>query len=199
MRKSLLSAFFLSFVLIFVLSNPAYSAYLMVDELYFQDSYVYISLESSVTDEIDVYSFIEDGVEITAEYKIRLFRRQGFLTPDEEITNINVSFFARKDFINDGYEVKASIDDRNKVYWFHVIDDMYNRTIRVNDLRIIAISFLLNNYPEQSEYYIQAELSYVSLELYPPLSLIYNLLGNWNYHSKKVESRGFRVDGILLE
>lgn len=193
------AVFFLIFFLIFVSVAPLFSAGLLIDEVYFSEGNVYVSMESSVTDAVDIFSYVEDGIELNVEYNVTVYRKTGFLSPDVEITNVPVTFIARKDFINNGYEVNAFIDGQIKDYWYYDASNLYYRLIRIDSLKLVSIEHLRDTEPEPSDYYVIAQVSFTTLELYPPLSIIYNLLGNWNFNSKRIKSRIFRVDGIVME
>lgn len=166
-----------------------------ISDIYFEDNFLLLSVQTSITDILDIHGFIEDGIDLEVSYEIFVFRKMSFLVPDELVTNILIYRQVTKDFINDGYELVETVANTEKVYWYRDVIPLYQKISGIKDFPVIMGTDL----SATSVYYAQIQVKYISLKLYPPLSIIYNILGKWNYTSKKIKSRTFSANGLLLE
>lgn len=193
--KRILRTFFLLCLLLSSRSLLFSDDHFLIQGIGTQNGALVASFYAFVTDEIDLAGLLDDGMELTVEYHISLFlSREGFLRPDIELTNFTVTYNTEIDFINDGFQVRQSTASES-VFWYRTSAEAVVRLCRLVETEICDLGFL----SEGENYYIESSVDFTSLELYPPLSLIYGLLGKWNYSSPVTQSRIFNQNGIFVE
>ena len=102
---------------------------------------------------------------------------------------------AKKDILNGGYEVTGVAGGIGIGLWFSKPDEVVQYLSTLKRVPLITEE----NLKPDSDYFAEVQLEATSLKLYPPLSLIYNLFGKWNYSSPKIRSRKFNRNGISME
>lgn len=181
--------------MLFAGAGSLHAASLQISKMYIDDETLYMSFISSVTDAINIVSIVNDGINIEFKYTICVYRNMGILLPSELLVKRTVLISAKKDFINDGYEIMLLDGSAKRYLWISGIPKLYDTLMKVNGIFLVDLSQL----DERSDYYAEVQLQVTSLKLYPPLSIIYNLFGNWNYTSRKIRSRMFNKDGFAAE
>ena len=127
--------------------------------------------------------------------RLRLFKIGGYFIPDQLIKKIEVKLNAKKDILNGGYEVTGVAGGIGIGLWFSKPDEVVQYLSTLKRVPLITEE----NLKPDSDYFAEVQLEATSLKLYPPLSLIYNLFGKWNYSSPKIRSRKFNRNGISME
>jgi hypothetical protein len=176
-----------------LLTSNVYSAGIKLKHLKSRNNILYCSLRAYVNDTIDMAWILNQGINLKANYSISLYQRNKRWGPDTLLTNVTVYYRSQKDVINNGYEVESIIAGHKKEYWISSQESLFKFLMNTPYTPVIS----LNDLSSDQEYYLQFQLSITSLELYPPLSLIYQLLGRWSYRSPKINSRIFSFDSIL--
>lgn len=136
---------------------------------------------------------LNQGIDLKAKYNISIMKKNKRWGADIVMTNVTIFYQSKKDVINNGYEVILEYGGYQKEYWMSTQEDLFELLLNTP----MAPLYSLNNLSRKDSYYIQSQLSITSLELYPPLSIIYQLLGRWSYTSPKNNSRIFNYDSIL--
>ncbi len=180
-------------VVLLLLSLQAYSAGIKIDRLYQKNKLVYVSVKSFVKDAIDLSWILNQGIDVKARYSITLYRKNKRWGGDIPVTNTVILFKSKKDVINEGYEVTLETDIKKSDFWISSQESLFAFILHTPVTPVVTLYELDPN----EEYYLQLQLSITSLELYPPLSLIYQLLGRWSYTTPKINSRIFTYDSIL--
>jgi hypothetical protein len=142
---------------------------------------------------VDLDKIIADGIEIEASYQIYLYRKTGVFIPDDLVSKDTVLYKAKKDFFNNGYELIEYSRDSEMSMWFYKIEELKYFLMNLERVRVINLEKL----NQDAVYYAEVQLVVTSLKLYPPLSVIFNLFGKWNYTSPKIRSREFNRHGII--
>lgn len=180
---------------ILVLIPNIFHSRLIISKMSIQKDNLNISLFSDSTNFIDMGKIIDDGMNIKVIYHFTLKKKGEKINPDQIITNLNLLFQNKKDVINDGYESQAYFNKESWKRWFPNINELLTYLLVINNFKIISMKTLDMN----SSYFLEIQQEIISLELYPPLNLIYNMMGNWNYSSRKIRSKYFNMNGILNE
>lgn len=180
---------------ILLTGNTLYAASLRITRMAIDDETLYMSVESSVTDAVNLVKIVNDGISVEFKYTIWVYRQMGLLLPNELLLKRTVIVSVKRDFVNDGYEILMLDGSSKKFYWISGLYRLYDKLMKVDSIFLLDLSQL----DESSEYFAEVQLEVSSLKLYPPLSIIYNLFGNWNWTSKKIRSRIFNRDGFITE
>lgn len=176
-----------------LLSVPVFGAGIRLDSISYNNQVVYVTLKAFVKDAIDLNWILDQGINLKVQYSISLYRKNKRWGNDLMITNLTVRYQAAQDVINKGYEVELQYEHKKKQYWLSGKDTLHAFLMQTPPVGLISRSQLEAGH----HYYIQFYISITSLDLYPPLSLIYHLLGRWSYTSPRINSRLFSYEDFL--
>lgn len=191
--------FFLSMavlVFIFTAANILYSkkkGKVAVTKVFLTNNYIYIAIRSSFEQSVDIERIITEGIELKVNYHISVYKIMGGLLPDELVTKTTVYYKVQEDIINSGYELTEYSKDDEMGMWFSEVSELKYFLMNLDDVKVINRGKM----EEDFNYYIELQLVVNSMKLYPPLSIIFNLFGKWNYTSPKIKSKVFNRDGII--
>lgn len=183
----------LRLLLLFLLLPAAAWPALTFTQLLLDKGFVIISATMSPVSPQRLPDLVDEGMNVKIELSCTLFRKSGALLPDEPITNLTVRYIVKKDVLNSGYSVALEGFTGPKERWFNDTDELVPFLMRFPGVRVCPLSLV----DEEGYYFTEIQFHVVSLELYPPLSILFNLIGNWNYNSPKVRSRSFNRGGIF--
>lgn len=187
----------IAFLLLFSFTvMPAWlNASVFFSKIALSGNYLIISLFSDSTNTVNIERIVEDGLDLKVTYTFSLYRRGAFILPDELVSVNELIYDSRKDIINNGFETEVRFKGDSRGRWFSTTREMSGFLMGLDNFRILKLSALARD----EIYYLEVRQNITSLDIVPPLSLIYSLFGNWNYASKKVRSKYFSRNGILHE
>ncbi len=186
---------FLFIIPLFISIPPKAFSEFKITKIAFEGNFLILSVSSDPTNYVDMKRIIEDGINLKIIYEFDIYKKNPLFFPDMLLTNINMEYKCKKDIINNGFESILSNQNELKSKWFPGILDMIDYVSSIKNVKIIPIDSL----DEDSHYYLVAKQEIISMELFPPLSFIYSLMGRWNYTSGKLQSKYFNKNGIINE
>jgi hypothetical protein len=181
--------------LLLALPAPLLHPALNITQLLLDKGFVIVSAEMSPVSPPRLSEFIDDGMNVKIELQCVLYRKTGMLIADEAVTNSMARFVVKKDVLNNGFVVTASGTADTRERWFSDTNELVPYLMSFHGVKICTLDTVGN----EGSYYAEIQFHVISLELYPPLSFIFNLMGNWNFSSSKVRTRSFNRGGIFNE
>ncbi|MFH1613242.1 MAG: DUF4390 domain-containing protein, partial [bacterium] len=161
--------------------NFALKTEISIPNLKIESNHVYISafLKNGFTPEIK--TAINNGIQSTFKFSIELREKNAFLFfIDKKIKTIIINHQVFYNALEKKYIVKLD-EKQNKFYFISNLEETENIIKKIENIPIIPKKLLLKN----NLYYIRIKVEINSIELYPPLNLIFNqFTPYWNFATK---------------
>lgn len=175
--------------------SNSYAAGLALARLTVKKDTVELNLASGAGEHVNIRRIVDDGMNVRVDYTFTLVKRGDMLTGDDILTNYQLSYQVRRDLINNGYRVIIRLNSVTREKWFDQAADMQEFLLLPTGLK-----FSLNGRVNTTnDYYFDISHQVTSLDLYPPLSILFNLLGGWNYTAPRIQTPYFNRSGIIHE
>lgn len=182
-------------IFIFFFSISLFASRIRIAHLVFGRENIFLSLNTKVDDVINIGKILNQGISVTLKYEVSVYRMNSSVFGDTQETNLIVYYEIKKDVINKGYEITGMIGKQSVARWYAHLDPALDFLLSPKKMKMISITFL----KPDVVYYFEIYQEITSIYLLPPLSWLYQMLGNWNYVSPKIRSRTFTKDGIIVE
>ncbi len=186
--------FFLINIITLTVPNLIF-AHIEITKLAIEKNYLVISLSSDSTNHVNMGRIIDDGINLKVIYHFTILKKSNLLSGVSTVSNLTIVLHNKRDIINNGYESEIYFNDETRGRWFPNIQELLNSLLVIQNLKLINLDSLNND----EIYFIEVWQEIISLELYPPLNIIYSLVNTWNYTSDKIKSIYFDKNGIINE
>jgi len=182
-------------IFLFLFSSFLCASRIRINHLVFGRDNLFLSIKTKVKDSINIAKILNQGIPVTVKYEVAVYRMNSSFFGDSQETNLTIDYEIKKDVINKGYEITGMIGKQSVARWYARLNPALDFMLSPEKMKMIPITLL----KPDVVYYFEIHQEITSIYLLPPLSWLYQMLGNWNYVSPKIRSRMFTKDGIIVE